>query len=241
MIPQGGEAVLAFGYVEPARASGHLHHPGGRDRPSAGHVEVQRTARAMGDDPVCSPDGTRLAFSESARSAGHSRCAVADADGLTTLAEHRLLPVLPDAGLVTGRPLHHLPGHPANGEPCADDNTTCSSSPRTAVPRARRLLAPSFAGFSADAAWSPSGTQIAFRATDEDWSSLWVADVTDPAAPFDLEAHRISQPGSIRCRVPEQYPRWSPDETFIASIGYPDRAPRRGTRSWSRPTARVRP
>ena len=82
----------------------------------------------------------------------------------------------------------------------------------------KRLLASSVTASSTGAAWSPSGARIAFRASDGVEDSLWVADVADPAAPFDLEAHRISQPGPYAPLANWQWSRWSPDDSLIANM-----------------------
>ena len=79
-----------------------------------------------------------------------------------------------------------------------------------------RLLASEVPGIATNPSWSPDGKRIAFHSSDADGPGMWIADVVDPGAPWDLGARRLSRPGSYS---PTSWApaRWSPDSTRIAT------------------------
>jgi Tol biopolymer transport system component len=218
--PRGASAVLALSL------------------PLSGNDDIY-TVRADGSDlrrvtsgpeqefaPAFSPDGTRIAFIENSSEGGYALW-VADATGVHLL--HDGIGCFADkmpAWSPDGRWIVYSRTRP--GQPdCVDTTLDLFAIPADRSAPGRRLLAAGFTGFSASPAWSPSGDRIAFRGLVDGVSGLWVADVPDRDAPWDLVARRInrSTPTSL---LAWSMPRWSPDGTTIATTVLPrDVAPHR--------------
>ena len=85
----------------------------------------------------------------------------------------------------------------------------------------RRLLAAELDAYTTLPDWS--GDRIAMASNDGQFGGLWVADVTDPDQPWDLDAQRVDD-AEFPDRLSFGWPRWSPDGSAIATTYIPSGA-----------------
>lgn len=209
-IPQGGAAIFAFS----------SRFGGGNDdiyTARADGTEVRRiTSGAVQEfGPGFSPDGSRIAFYTNA---GGYALSVVDASGLVTLHgglgcfSNLQTPVWTADGRFIIYPRMRPP---ATG--CDDTKLDLYVIPSDGSAEGRRLFPDSMTSYTSSASLSPDGRRLAFRAIDEQGvSGLWVADITDPAAPWDLPAQQVSTTATYSTWSWD-FPRWSPDGTTIAT------------------------
>ena len=114
-----------------------------------------------------------------------------------------------------GRFLLYIVDRDPNDDSCDDLKSDVYIVPADGSAPGRRLLAASVEGWSSMPDWS--GDRIVLRINDtETTSGLWVAGVTDPAAPWDLEPVRIDQ-GNPSAAWGFGWTRWSPDGSTLAT------------------------
>jgi len=214
-IPHGGEAVLAYSVFERDDGNGDVYtiRADGTDRRHVGR----------GLDPIFSPDGSMIAFYTNPAPFDGWDLMLADASGVRMLAGqigcHGYGPDGAPVWSPDSRFIIYLVFR-GNSADCGSLDSNYALQDFYVIPadgssHGHRMLAGPASGF--DSAWSPSGAHIAFQVTDGINSSLWVAEVTDPAAPWGLTSHQISDPGTYNPEVSWGLPRWSPDETKIAT------------------------
>ena len=217
-IAHGADAVFAYSVFERGDYNGDVYtvKADGTDKRHVGR----------GIDPIFSPDGTKIAFYSSFPTSQGWDLMVADAGGVRLLAEnigchgygaHGAPVWSPDSRFIIYLVYR---GYSAD---CLSLDSNFALQDFYVIPadgssHGHRMLASSESGV--DSAWSPSGKQIAFQATDGVESSLRVADVADLSAPWGLQSRQLSKPGNYSAQS-WQLPRWSPDESMIATTTLP--------------------
>jgi Tol biopolymer transport system component len=210
IIPTGSGALLAFSSwgAEDTRGDVYVVRADGADG-------RRITADGLDDwSPAWSPDGGRIAFYSGDDDSVQLR--VASADGLVTLADApgcwgptSQAPAWSSDGRFIAYVADRDPGDGVCDVAYTDVFVVAADG--SGAPQ--RLLAESDTRYSASPAWD--GDRIALRVSTDAEAQLAVAEVSDPDAPWGLEAEGID--GAVGPDpVALGWPRWAPDGNALA-------------------------
>ena len=209
VIPQGGEAVLAYADFARGDGNGDVYtiRADGTDRHHIGR----------GFDPTWSPDGSTIAFYSNPGTTGWDLM-VADATGVRMLAAQigcgssELSPQWSTDSRFVVYPVYQGASADCYANATAM-NRTLNVIRADGSGTAHPLLVPgSWTGSSAE--WSPSGRSIVLETSSPTDEGFGIADIVDPDAPWGLTLREISKPATDKGW---SWPHWSADESLIAT------------------------
>jgi Tol biopolymer transport system component len=214
-IPQGPEALLAYtSWVSEIQSTDLFVVRGD------GTDSRRITADALVDfSPAWSPDGGEIAVysgdDDSVQlrvfDAGGDVRVLADSPGC--FASSQAPAWSPD-----GRFLVYSVDRDPERETCDVESSDLFVVPADGSAPGRRLLAAEHEGHTTMPTWS--GNRIAMAGNDGQLGGLWVAEVTDPDQPWDLQAQRVDT-AAFADRLSFGWPRWSPDGSALATTYIP--------------------
>jgi Tol biopolymer transport system component len=210
-VPSGPNQLLAFtSWSADGATRGDLYAVR-----ADGTDERALVSDALDDwSPAWSPDGSAIAVYSSDDDSIQLR--VVSAKGIRVLADSPgcFNPTSqPPAWSPDGRFIVYAVDRMPDDGICDDMFTDLYVVPADGSTPGRRLLASDHTEYSTSPAWS--GDRIAYRSNRDGTGGLWVAQVTDPLAPWDLEATRIDRAPADP--VGYSATHWSPDGTELAT------------------------
>jgi len=212
VIPSGGEALLAFASRDKSSSTSDIYVVRG-DGTGGKRITSGPGYRFS---PAWSLDGARLAYYSKFGGNTDLRVSSATGDPLVLASDPGCFPSsTAPAWSPDGRFLLYIVDRDPTDGSCDDLKSDVYVVPADGSAPGRRLLAASVEGWSSMPDWS--GDRIVLRINDtETTSGLWVADVTDPAQPWDLTPVRVDH-GNPSDAWSFAWSRWSPDGSTLAT------------------------